>query len=263
MTTTPHIMPGAEPFFHAGNRVGCLCLHGFTAAPDEVRWLGEYLHKTHGYTVYGPRLAGHGTHYRQLERVVWEDWYLSAMDGYHLLADEYDQIVVAGLSMGGLLGLLISATLPVSALVVMASPLTYRNRLLPYVDYIKYVRRYLPWIDVTDFPRRLREEQLRRGEPNRGRVRYERCPTHAIVQLRDLTLVVQERLSAITVPVCSIYSKADRTVAVSDQQRLAELLSNTTVEQHTLHQSGHILTQDDERETVFEIAGTFIAAHTA
>ena len=40
------IVPGAEPFFFGvppGDRVGCLLLHGFTAMPEEMRWLGESL----------------------------------------------------------------------------------------------------------------------------------------------------------------------------------------------------------------------------
>ena len=60
----PQIIPTAEPFFFPGQgenaRIGCLVTHGFTGAPKEMRWLGEYLHRQ-GYTVCGMRLAGHAT----------------------------------------------------------------------------------------------------------------------------------------------------------------------------------------------------------
>ena len=44
------IIPTAEPFFFPGNRIGCLLVHGFTGAPKEMRWMGEYLNQQ-GYTV--------------------------------------------------------------------------------------------------------------------------------------------------------------------------------------------------------------------
>jgi len=46
------IIPTAEPFFLPGNRVGCLLVHGFTGAPKEMRWMGEFLNQQ-GYTVLG------------------------------------------------------------------------------------------------------------------------------------------------------------------------------------------------------------------
>ena len=54
------IIPTAEPFYLPGNNIGCLLVHGFTGAPKEMRWMGEFL-GNQGYTVLGIRLAGHAT----------------------------------------------------------------------------------------------------------------------------------------------------------------------------------------------------------
>ena len=42
---TTYTVPNAEPylFLPAGTQVGCLLLHGFTAMPEEMHSLGEYL----------------------------------------------------------------------------------------------------------------------------------------------------------------------------------------------------------------------------
>lgn len=56
------VMPEAEPFFFEGNRIGVLVQHGFTGTTQSMRGIGEVF-ANQGYTVYGPRLAGHGTHY--------------------------------------------------------------------------------------------------------------------------------------------------------------------------------------------------------
>ena len=55
-------IPTAEPFFFPGEKsTGVLLTHGFTGAPKEMRWMGEYLNREHGYPCLGVRLAGHAT----------------------------------------------------------------------------------------------------------------------------------------------------------------------------------------------------------
>ncbi len=57
--TDETILQGAEPFFFPGNDIGVLVCHGFTGTTQSMRPLGEALAAA-GYTVIGPRLAGHG-----------------------------------------------------------------------------------------------------------------------------------------------------------------------------------------------------------
>src|ERR671931_1206621 len=113
MTT---VMRGAEPFSFKGDRVGCLLIHGFTGTPNELRWLGEQL-AADGRTVLGVRLAGHGTCVEEMNTTRWRDWYSSALDGYASLRRECDQIIAIGLSMGGMLALLLAARNPVRGVV--------------------------------------------------------------------------------------------------------------------------------------------------
>jgi carboxylesterase len=96
------IIPTAEPFFFAGNRVGCLLIHGFSGTPKEMRWMGEYLGNL-GYSVLGIRLAGHATQPEDMQRMHWQDWLASVEDGYWLLQGSVDQVFLIGLSMGGIL----------------------------------------------------------------------------------------------------------------------------------------------------------------
>src|SRR5574341_519163 len=105
---SPTLLNGAERFFYPGNDIGCLVLHGFTGTPGEVRWLGRHLNKQ-GYTFYGPRLAGHGTHVGDMAYPTWREWYLDALAGYHLLLRQCRKIFVTGLSMGGALALALAS----------------------------------------------------------------------------------------------------------------------------------------------------------
>src|SRR5512143_2591480 len=105
----PQIIPTAEPFLLLGDssKPACLLIHGFTGAPKEMRWMGEYLHGR-GYTCLGVRLAGHATRPEDMVRAHWTDWTASVEDGYHLLCGITSDIFLAGLSMGGVLSLLLS-----------------------------------------------------------------------------------------------------------------------------------------------------------
>ena len=105
------IVPGAEPFFFPGGPVGCLLLHGFTAMPEEMRWLGEAL-AGHGHTVFGVRLAGHATSPADLARTRWTDWLISVEEGLAFLAGVTDQVFLVGQSMGGMIALVAAAALP-------------------------------------------------------------------------------------------------------------------------------------------------------
>jgi len=58
--TMGYIVPNSEPFFFPGGQTGCLLMHGFTAMPEEMQPLGEFL-ASGGYSVLGMRLAGHAT----------------------------------------------------------------------------------------------------------------------------------------------------------------------------------------------------------
>lgn len=262
----PRILPGAEPFFFHGGAAGCLCLHGLSASPAEVRWLGVALAER-GFTIYGPRLTGHGIHQRDLRHIRWQDWYTSALDGLHMLRGICDEVYVTGLSMGGILALLLAAENPdsVNGIAPLAAPLILPNsRILRLARWIKFVRPFLHLPDVTDFPERLKAEQTRRGEPAIGRVRYDTWPTNALYQLQTLMDITGARLDAIKAPALLVYSEADQTVPFDNLAHLQAALTNAkTVETFTVADSDHILVQDQRYREVLARVGDFFAAQSA
>ncbi len=262
--TIPALMPGATPFFYpAGRRtagtVGCLVVHGFGASPDEVRWLGQHLAGC-GFTTYGPRLSGHGlTDYRAMQRSRWQDWYADALAGYMLLREHCDKVFVSGLSMGGLLALLLAATQAVDGVIVMAAPVGSANsQVLNLARLLKRVRPFFDAADKSDFPARLMAAQLERGEPGRGRVRYDRWAYGAVEQLYRLIQVADARLPQVQAPALLLYSEADKTVAFTNLAHVQGRIGSTQLETTVYRQSGHILTQDVEREAVLQRVADFI-----
>ena len=84
--------------------VGLLALHGFTGNPSSMRGLAETVAAA-GFHVELPRLPGHGTTVEDMMTTTWSDWTAAVAQAYADLAERADQIVVAGLSMGGALAL--------------------------------------------------------------------------------------------------------------------------------------------------------------
>jgi len=95
-----------EPYLlhHAETNRGILLIHGLMAAPEEVRQWADFLY-SRGYTVYAPRLAGHGTSVADLAQHNYSDWVDSVNRGHAILKTCCEQIVVAGFSTGAGLAL--------------------------------------------------------------------------------------------------------------------------------------------------------------
>jgi len=79
-------------------------------------------------------------------------------------------------------------------------------------------------------------------------------------QLRALMVEVRRHLPEITVPLLLIYSKADQTVPFGNMQMIAEQVRSTDLVQKTLERSDHVLTQEIEREAVYEMVWEFLSA---
>jgi carboxylesterase len=246
----PITMPGAEPFFYSGGEVGCLLVHGFTASPQEMHGLGKHL-ANEGMTVLGVRLAGHGTQVSDMVRTHWQDWLADVEDGYHLLRGVSRRIYLVGLSMGGLLALVLATCLPVEGLVIMATPHhlpdDFRLRILRLIALFQpYRPKGQPqWFDLQEYPQR---------------VAYSADPTMAYRQLGRLMEEADRCLPQISVPALLVYSRNDPSVPTSEghQEKIFTKLGSEIKETLWVEQSGHILTEDQERHRVRMAVADFI-----
>ncbi|MBE2193146.1 MAG: alpha/beta fold hydrolase [Anaerolinea sp.] len=261
----PQILPGAEPVYFPGGKVGCLVLHGVTASPQEVYWLAEYLSQQ-GYTVCLPRHFGHGLVDRHtIKRARWQDWYLSALDAYHLLRRNCDQVFVMGLSMGGLISLLLASALPVDGVAALAAPLfiNAKNQWLAHIlrHFGVRVAKFDQSVDPVD--QRIREMQRDRGEPETGRVAYYEHTASGVAELFLLQKVVMQHLGAVTAPALLIYSEKDSAVPFGNLSLLERNLSRSrAITTLPLKQSDHIITNDLEHQQVFEAVGAFVKQYS-
>ncbi len=246
------IMPGAEPFYFPGNHIGCLLTHGFTATPQELRELGEYLNRK-GYTVLGVRLFGHGTHWKDLARSRWTDFLASVEDGLHMLQDQCDQIVPIGFSTGGVLSLILASEIRFPAVVAMSTPFD-----LPAIPALKILYPILRQLSFIVPAYKKGKPDWRDPEALSKRVQYDRYPLRTVYEFGQCTFAMQSMLPKVTSPLLLLTSDSDTFILPEDSKRIAQNVGSSRVEIQSVQDSNHIITCDAERHKVFKLTADFL-----
>lgn len=241
------VIKGAEAFYKEGNDIGILISHGFVGTPQSVKFLGEKLAK-YGYTVYAPRLKGHGTHYKDLERATYHDWFADIEAGYTYLQEQCSAVFVVGQSMGGTLALwLADKYREVKGLVLINAALR-----VPGYDYLKdavastYVDEVSPDIKRQDVQE----------------ITYEKVPVTAIHQLQALMSRTPEKLAQINTPVFCFKSTEDHVVPPASTDLILRDIGSDQKEALTLTNSYHVASLDYEKERIAEETRQFIERNT-
>ncbi len=246
------LIPATEPFFYPGNEVGVLLVHGFTGTPKEMHPMGEYLNRQ-GFSTLGPRLGGHATRPEDMIRANYSDWLASLEDGYHLLSGVAKRIYLVGLSMGGVLVLTSAPRLPVRGVVCISTPAYLpADWRLNIIDLMAKIQAYVPkskaepgsgWFDKQAW---------------KNHISYPQNPVRSVGQLKRLLDEMHAALPKVNVPVLLIHSRNDDYVVEGSMPWIYERLGAPQKQMLWVEGSGHVATEDAQRETVFEAAATFI-----
>ncbi len=218
--------------------------------------MGEYLNGR-GYTVLGVRLSGHATRPADMLRSHWQDWLLSVEDGYDLLRSCTERIYLAGLSMGGVLSLTYAARAGrgaerIRGVVAMSTPYALPDDWR--LKFVKPLSLFKPYLAKND------------GTPGSGwfgdawqqHVSYPRNPVRAIGELDRLLAAMRLGLPGLTLPVLLIHSRDDDYVIRDSAQRIYADLGSADKQLMWIEGSGHVITEEPQREAVFRAATDFI-----
>ena len=250
----PQIIPTAEPFLFPGRpgNPGCLMIHGFTSSPKEMRWMGEYLNRQ-GFSALGLRVAGHATDPADLARTRLADWLASVEDGYHLLRGLTDTVFLIGLSMGSGLALVMSTRLDVRGVVAMSTPYPRRrDTLLRFAGPLSLIRPSLPKAEGG------RGSGGWFGEAWKQHVAYPDYPLRSVCEMSRLMVLMRDCLPRVKVPVLLIQSRDDHPVLRDSMEKIHARLGGPGKEMLWIAGSGHTMTEEPQREQVFQSATEFI-----
>ena len=245
----PFTIPGAEPSLLRAGPTCCLLLHGFTANPEEMRFLADDLH-ARGYTVLTLRLAGHGTSPRDLVRTHWTDWLLSVEDGLDLLGGISDQTVLIGQSMGGIIALTSAARYAVAGVVTLSTPYFGFPPLQVLMAHVMGAFNVTARKEVKEHP-----DMGQRREADYPA--YASYPVRIIVELARLQKAMQISLPRVKAPALLIQSRQDMG-GLDDMERIHAALGSAEKEKLWLDGFDHSLVRDEKRKVVFDAIGEFL-----
>ena len=228
-------------------RAGILLVHGYLAAPEEVRPLAQYLHQQ-GYTVFAPRLRGHGTSPEDLALRTWEDWLQSVERGYMILANSAKDVVLGGFSMGAGLALLAATNMlyKVKAVFAINCAMRLRRRTAKLAPAV------VLWNKLVD---KLVKDEGRRhfvpNEPENPHINYFRNPISGVKELMELMEQLSLRLDRIKVPALLIQSSGDPVVHPEGSKELYENLGSEDKELVMFNSDRHGILRGELSQRLF------------
>jgi carboxylesterase len=240
-----------QPFAFDRGPIGCVLLHGFTAAPKEMRLLGEYL-AARDITVRGVRYAGHGTSPQDLARTTHHDWIASAEAAVSELRGHCAQVWSIGLSLGGLISLYLAEQHLVDGVCAIAPAIYPPDRRMALArlltPFMPYVRKGLA--DLQD-PIALAEH-----------ADYELFPTRAVAELNALMRQTRRQLHQIEVPLLLVFARHDQVVSLNALDTIWSRVASTDKQQLILERGGHIVTEDYDKAIALAAIEQFVRRHS-
>ncbi|HWP95393.1 MAG TPA: alpha/beta fold hydrolase [Syntrophomonadaceae bacterium] len=243
------IAPQAQPFLWPGTgHAALLFVHGFTASPSEVAPTARLIHQSGNITVQGILLPGHGTDPLDLNQTRWLDWYRVVEDRCHHLLGEYDQVYLAGLSMGGMLALYAGLHVEgLKGIISINAPLFVRNpgrvRVAPLLQFCR-----------SCWPKEKVEFDSREQE----RFAYDCYPLKALSSMLILRRRLMKGLPDMKLPLLIMQSKQDESVLMESAHYIFRHCRQAEVRVLELPRSKHVATMGVEKEMIAQEIQSFI-----
>ncbi|SFQ09449.1 alpha/beta hydrolase [Salibacterium halotolerans] len=230
-----------KPFtFEGGNRA-VLLLHAFTGNSADVRMLGRYLQKR-GYTCHAPILTGHGTSPEEIMHANADIWWYDVEKAVEYLHNEgYDEIAVAGLSLGGLMTLKAGYMFDLKGIIPMCAPaITTDNKERLYQGVLQYARDYKKMEDKDD-------EQVEQEMES-----FEELPVDTLYSINEAIDEVKDSLDMIYTPAFIVQAVQDTMVHPESANVIHDNIASDDKTLKWYEDSSHVITHGPEKDQLHE-----------
>lgn len=237
-----------------GNRRGVLVVHGYLAAPEEVRALSTYLYHS-GYTVYTVRLRGHGTSYEDLATRRWESWYQSVNRGYVIIKNLCREFAIVGFSTGGDLALFQAALKNdhFKCVVSINAPLHLKNIASNFASTVVFWNKLLGKMHIE----KGRFEYVE-NRPENPHINYFKNPIAGVRELERFMDVVRKNLKQVSIPALIIQGSHDPVVNPESADEIFEKIGSKRKELIKIHASRHGIVNGEGSPYVFRRVAQFL-----
>jgi len=263
-------------FLKGTNGCTLLLIHGLTGTPNEMKFLANYFNKK-GYSVICPRLANHGEPIGILKNTKWQECYQSVREAFLHCDSSTNQglFFAAGLSMGALLALLLAEEFPerISGVSCLSPTLFYDGWNTPWYKCFLPLAYFTPLKHFAYFkeepPYGIKNEALQqrvhryyskaslRTTEGLMQYGYPYFPVSLLHQLNLLVRFLKKILPSIHVPVQLIQANDDDMTSVENSRFIYDRVNSKIKEIVLLYNSYHIITADQERDTVAQKMDVF------
>ncbi len=256
------------PATASGPRRGALLIHGLTGAPAEMRYLAKRLNRD-GLVVSAPLLAGHGTTPADLLATTWRDWLDGLVAAHDTLAAEVDKVHVAGICVGGLLGLALAHVRPtIASAAAYSVTLAHDGWAMPWW-YAGCQAAYpifsLPGLRAIEIPEEepygIKNPRLRARVANALDMAVDGAlpafPCGALVQQHRLAAHVLKVAPTVRTPVLLLHAVDNDQSRPRNAERLRDRLGGP-VDLRWMHDSYHMVHVDQERAEVAAMTSRFL-----
>ncbi|UOQ94321.1 alpha/beta fold hydrolase [Halobacillus shinanisalinarum] len=229
-----------EPFTFEGGERAVLLLHGFTGHSADVRMLGRFLQKQ-GYTSHAPIYRGHGKELEALIDVTPEQWWADVQEAInHLRELGYEKIAVAGLSLGGVLGLKLAYSEAIKGIVTMCAPMFFDNE-TQLTQGFQFKAKQYKQLEGKDKETIEKEVQQLLNE-SEGMFK----------QLGEFITTVHDEVDQIYTPAFVVQAEQDEMINTESASYIYEQIESDQKDIKWYKNSGHVITMDKEKEQLHE-----------
>ncbi|MBF0225061.1 MAG: alpha/beta fold hydrolase [Desulfobacterales bacterium] len=233
--------------------MGILLIHGYMAAPLELKELALYLNQK-GLWVYVPRLKGHGTSPDDLAIRNHLEWIESVEEGYGIISNICKNVVVGGFSTGAGLALDLAARVKEISGVISVSP--------PF-KLIDLSAMFVPVINVWNkfagmFNLKKAKKEFVKNNPENPHINYHRNPLKGMGELEKLMDMVSSKLHKIEIPTLLIQSHKDPVVDPASSRKVFEKIKSPDKEFILINYDRHGILIGQGAERIYRAIFNFI-----
>ena len=245
---------------------GILLIHGLMAAPEEVREWADYLYSI-GYTVYAPRMAGHGTSADDLAQRKASEWIASVDRGHEILKSCCEHISIAGFSTGASVALHQAINKPnaFDTLISISAPLKFKKLSTYFAEPVNFWNQLSYFWDESIPGKLIKTHRLRKefatNHADNPHINYLRCPVSSIVQIKQLMKGVYDSFSTITIPTLIIHATNDPKVDVQSSRKILKKIQSKNKQYKEIDFYLHGIVRGEIAKQVFQEVGQFLNLH--
>lgn len=245
---------GRPVFLKADNEIaGVLLIHGYMAAPEEMKQFASYL-RSRSYSVYVPRLKGHGTAPEDLAQTTYDQWIESVEEAYIVLRHSCSKIIIGGFSTGAGLALEVATRVgDIKAVFAVAPPMRLKDLGSYFVPAIDTWNAMIKKIHLDAIAKEFVE-----NHPENPHINYIRNPIAGVRQLEKLMDQLAQKLPSVNIPTLVVQSRKDPVVNPSGTLKMFEKLGSKIKEYYIFDYERHGIMLGPGTERIYSAIDSFI-----